>query len=58
LENKSQRVFYVMKPSNGIVQYIADVQGKKTRCEAQIEVKVGHSEDEVKSIVAAVGEKN
>jgi hypothetical protein len=58
LENTSQRVFYVMKPSNGIVKYIVDVQGKKTRCKAQIEVKVGHSEDDVKSIVATVGEKN
>jgi hypothetical protein len=34
------------------VEYIVDVQGQKTRCKAQIEVKVGHSKDEVKSIVA------
>jgi len=40
------------------VEYIVDVQGKKTRCKAQIELKVGHSKDEVKSIVATVGEKN
>jgi hypothetical protein len=57
-ENTARRTFYSMKPKGGTLSYYVDVQGKTKRCQAQIEVKPGHSEDEVKSIAASVAEKN
>jgi hypothetical protein len=56
LENTPERVYY--EPNADTVTYFLDVQGKTKRCQAQIEVKKGHSEDEVKSIAATVTEKN
>ena len=54
IENSSQRVFYVTKPSNDKVQYIVDQQFKGTRCNVQIVVRQGHSEDEIVKIVATL----
>jgi hypothetical protein len=47
IENTPLRVFYVTKPVGDTVQYIIDQQFAKTRCQAQIKVWRGHSENEV-----------
>lgn len=54
IENSSQRVFYVTKPRNDKVQYIVDQQFKGTRCNVQIVVRQGHSEDEIMKIAATL----
>jgi hypothetical protein len=56
IENSSERWLYAGKPTTqNIITYHVNVPGAKHVCAAELYVKVGHSEDEIKKIAATVG---
>lgn len=57
LENTEKRVFYVMKSTPGArpdTTYMVSVPGEGFHCTAQLIVQPGHSENEVRKIVATL----
>jgi hypothetical protein len=56
IENSSGRWLYASKPtSQNAITYHVNVPMVKHVCAAELTVKVGHSEDEIKKIAATVG---
>ena len=57
IENSANRWFYATKPvvAQNIIVYHVNVPISNHVCAAEITVKVGHSEDEIKKIAATVG---
>ena len=56
IENSSERWIYAGKPTTqNVITYHVNIPGAKHVCAAELAVKVGHSEDEIKKIAATVG---
>jgi hypothetical protein len=56
IENSAERWLYTGKPrSDNTITYHVNVPAARRVCAAELTVKVGNSEDEIKKIAAAVG---
>jgi hypothetical protein len=56
IENSAERWLYTGKPrSDNTITYHVNVPTARRVCAAELTVKVGHSEDEIKKIAADVG---
>ncbi len=56
IENSAVRWLYTSKPTaQSTITYHVNVPTAKRVCAAELTVKVGHSEDEIKQIAATVG---
>jgi hypothetical protein len=56
IENSAERWIYTNKPTpQNVITYHVNVPTAKPVCAAELAVKVGHPEDEIKQIAATVG---
>lgn len=56
VENSATRWIYTSKPTkDNVLTYHVNVATAGRLCQAELAVKVGHSEDEIKNIGATVG---
>jgi hypothetical protein len=59
IENSAQRWLYAGKPTRqNVITYHVNVPTSRRTCAAELAVKVGYSEDEIKKIAATVGPAN